>query len=247
MLRIDKRLHLVVPIYVDEEGSEVSAYVHSTPIGEEIIDRYFLTLGQTYAAIFSQGLGIAGGPAHAMRLLRHIATQREVWHDDPKTGAVGIEHGLVDEMRRLTMVAARVKEGDAPCPACAGKPQPDPACPQCAGTGAVPRYRWQSLPLDVAVQQGVISSEDKTEVENAIVFFTVTYATLNRSQRTILLREAAALWGAQISSSPFTEFSSSLRTSTGIASSGERSPAPASGEPDSANATVAGRPRSVPV
>src|ERR1700682_4591776 len=134
-MRIDKRLHLVVPVYQDEEGSEIIAYVHSTPIGEAIVDRYFMVLGQTYAAIFSQGLGIAAGPANALRVLRHIATEKGIWHDDPKAQTIGVERGLVEEMRRLTMVAALNKEG-----------------------------RWDSLPLQVAVDQGIISSEDRAEV-----------------------------------------------------------------------------------
>jgi hypothetical protein len=218
-MRIDKKLHLIVPIYQGEEGdSPVVAHVHSMPLGEAVVDRYFMVLGQTYSAIFSQGLGLAGGPPHAMRVLRHIATERGVWHDDPKTGAIGVEHGLVEEMRRLTMVAALNKEG-----------------------------RWVDLPLQIAVDQGILSSEDKAEVENAIAFFIAASATLNRAQRPAMVKAAAELWGAQISSSTFTEFLTSLRTSTATGSSGEKSPAPASEKPAPANAMVAGKPASIPV
>lgn len=217
-MRIDKRLYLVVPIYADEEGSEIVAHVHSTPIAEEIVDQHFMVLAQTYSTIWSQGLGLAAGPPFAMRILRSIATERGIWHDDPKTQRVGVQTGLVEEMRRLTMVAALGKDG-----------------------------KWEQLPLQVAVDRGVISGEDRAEVENAIVFFTVASATLGRSQRPAMLRAAAELWGAQISSSPFTALVSSLKTSTETASSGEKSLAPASEGTASANATVAGRPRSVPV
>lgn len=217
-MRIDKRLHLIMPIYEDDKGESIVAWVHSTPLSEEVVDRYFMVLGQTYNGIFSQGLGIASGPSVALRLLRHIATERNVWHDDPKTGTVGVERGLVEEMRRLTMVDALGKDG-----------------------------KWQQLPLQVALDQGVISPEDRTEVENAIAFFIVASAILPRALRPVMLTPAAELLGAQTSYLSFTEWSSSLRTSIGTGSSGERSPAPASGESEPANATVGGKRRSVPV
>ena len=222
-MRIDKRLHLVVPIYEDdEENSQPIAYVHSTPLGEAVVDRYFMTLGQTYAAIFSQGLGLTSGPANALRVLRFIATEKGIWNDYRKAGngtdemEIGIEKGLVAEMRRLSMVAF-LKDG-----------------------------KWSDIPLDIAVQHKAISSEDKAEVENAIVFFTVAYATLNRAQRGGMVKAAAELWGAQITSSNFTEWTHSLKTSTETVSSGAKSPAPVKKDRATANATVDGKPSSIP-
>lgn len=216
-MRIDKRLNLVVPIYAEEEGGDIVAWVHSTPLGEETVDRYFMVIAQTYAAIFSQGLGLAGGPAVAMRLLRHIATERGVWHDDPKTNSIGVENGVVEEIRRLTMVAA-IKDG-----------------------------KWEQIPLAVAVDRGIVSAEDKTEVENAIVFFIVASAVLPRAQRPAMIKAAADLWGAQTSSFTITEWAASLKTSTGTATTGAKYPAGAKEKPERANATVAGKPLSVPV
>ncbi len=213
-MRINKHLHLVIPIYADDEFGEVVSYVHSTPLLEEVVDRYFMVLGVTYSTIFSQGLGLAGGPPHAMRVLRMVATERGVWHDGPN--GPGVESGLMNEIRRTTMVAAINKDG-----------------------------KWDHLPLPVALDKGVVTPEDRTEVENAIVFFIVAYATLPRAQRGGVTRVAAELWGAQVSSSPFTEWSSSLRTSTATASSGARSPAAVKSEPAPANATVAGKPSRV--
>ncbi len=234
-MRIDKRLNLVVPIFADEEvpvlGADeepvlddknqpimhapVVAWVHSVPLGEAVVDRYFMTLGQTYNAIFSQGLGFTAGPGHAMRVLRHIATQRGVWNDDPKSESVGVQRGLVEEMRRLTNVVAVGREG--------------------------------YLPLQIAVDQGVISQEDCREVENAIAFFIVASATLNRANREGVLTAAGEIWGAQLSSSTFSEWLSSLKTSTSAGSSGATSPAAAKADAAPANATSAGQPRSIPV
>jgi hypothetical protein len=216
-MRIDRKLNLVVPIYEDNsDDSPVIAYVHSTPLAEVVVDRYFMVLGQTYNAIFSQGLGFAAGPGHAMRVLRHIATERGVW-EDQKDGTTGVARGLVEEIRRLTNVAAIDKEG-----------------------------RWNALPLAVALNQGVISEDDKTEVENAIAFFIASCATLNRAQREGVLKAAGEIWGAQISYLGFTEFLNSLRTSTATGNSGEKSPADADAKPGHATAPTAGKRSSIP-
>src|SRR5581483_1201358 len=179
-----------------------------------------MTLAQTYSAIFSRGLGIAGGPAIAMRLLRQIAMENNAWADGPD-GSPGVERGLVEEVRRLTNVAALV-DGS-----------------------------WQQVPLKVAAQRGVIDDEDVSEVENAIVFFICISAVLNRSMRRPMLEAAAELWGAQITSSSCSELMSSLLRSRGTGNSGETSPAPGPAAPSrgggSANATLDGKPSSVPV
>lgn len=215
-LRIDKRLHFVVPIYEDDEQT-VRAYVHSTPLSREVVDQHFLILGQTFSAIFNQGLGAAAGPGMAMRLLRQLAQKTGVWEDDSAAGVVGVKNGLVEEIRRLTMVIAPSENG------------------------------WQPIPLQIAVDRKIIGDEDRAEVENAIVFFIAVYATLNRAQRKEMIETASALWGARTSSLNSTEFAASLPTSTATANSGETtSPAPASEEPAPAAATLDGKPLSVP-
>jgi hypothetical protein len=216
-MRIDRNLHLVIPIYEEDEATGIIAYVHSTPLSEELVDRYHGILGQTYNRIFSGGIGILAGPAHALRILRDLAQEQGMWHDDAKSGRMGVERGLIEEVRRLTMVAA------------------------------LRDHRWESLPLQVAVDQEVLSKQDKSEVENAIVFFIVVSASLNRAQRKQVLEGAAGLWSAQITSSGFTEYLNSLRTSIEIGSSGEKSLAPAKEAPAPANAVVGGKRSSVPV
>lgn len=216
-MRIDRRLYIVIPIYESGEDSPVLAYVHSMPLAEEVVDRYFMTLGRTYTTIFSSGLGLAAGPAHAMRVLRATAEANGEWFDDPKAGKTGVQTGVVEEVRRLTMVAA-LHDG-----------------------------KWEQLPLAVAVDRGVLTAEDLREVENAIVFFIVSYATLDRKQRGPVLSGAAALWGAQISSLSFTEWVSSLKTSTATGNSGEKSPAAAKESSGPAPAPPAAKRSSVPI
>ena len=233
-MRIDKRLNLIVPVYgeevakldgdgkpVMENGEPVTeqpviAQVHATPLPSEVVDRYFMILAQTFSAIFSNGLGVLGGPAVAMKLLRSLSRDQKIWDDDPKSGLIGVKRGVVDEIERLTTVNV-----------------PD-------GTG------WTAVPLAIAVERQFISEEDKSEVENAIVFFIVGSATLARAQRKEMLTAAAGLWGARTSPLNSTEFTDSLKTSTVTVNSGEKSPAPVPSVLGPANATVDGKPASVP-
>jgi hypothetical protein len=233
-MRIDRKLNFVVPIYGEEKvktdadgrpikGQDglpivhqpVLAYVHSTPLAAEIVDQHFLILGQTFSQIFNRGLGAAAGPGLAMRLLKKIATDTRVWEDSPD-GERGVKNGLIEEIRRLTMVI--VPEG----------------------------AKWQPLPLQIAVDRKILNDEDRAEVENAIVFFIAVSATLNRAERKPMLETAAGLWSAQLTSLNSTDFAASLTTSTAAASSGAKSPAPASEDSGAANATVDGKPSSVP-
>lgn len=218
-MKLDRKLNFVIPIYENDEKT-VRAYVHSTPITSEVSDRYFMILAQTFAAIFNRGLGVAAGPGVALRLLQHIATTEGVWENIGD--APGVKTGLVEEIRRLTMILV-------------------PA-------GA--REAWQQVPLQVAVDRQMISDDDRSEVENAIVFFIAVSATLARVQRKAMLEAASGLWNAQISSLTSTEFAASLRTSTATGSSGAKPPAdaaPPAAPGGPANAVVDGKPSQLPV
>ena len=123
-LKINRSLNFVVPIYGDEiqklgdDGKPetkngkpvmvqpVVAYVHSTPIAGEVLEKYALILNQTFAGVFNLGLGVAAGPSAAMRLLKKIATDSESWE-----GEGGVERGLVEEIRRLTNVVVPAEKG----------------------------------------------------------------------------------------------------------------------------------------
>jgi hypothetical protein len=126
-LRIDRRLNLVVPIYGEEvpklgdnnlpvmqDGEPVMeapvvAYVHSTPLPADVVDRYWMVLAQTNTAIFSRGLGVFGGPSVALRMLKSIAQEQKAWDDD--AGQVGVKRGIVDQIERLTTVAVPSEGG----------------------------------------------------------------------------------------------------------------------------------------
>jgi hypothetical protein len=78
-----------------------------------------------------------------------------------------------------------------------------------------------ALPLVDAISQGLLDEDDVSEVENALVYFTVASRMHKKTDREALLRGAATLWHAQISSLRCTEYSASLQTSTVTESSGE--------------------------
>jgi hypothetical protein len=216
-VRIDKQLNLIVPIYGDD-GETVVANVHSTPLSREAVEQHFMLLAQTFSAVMHRGLGNAVGPAVAMRVLKDMAVKTGVWENDDKTPGEG--QMLVAEIRRVTTVLVPSPDGKGP---------------------------WQQVPLQVAVDRKILTEDDQAEVENAVAFFTAASSVLRRNERRGMLQEAAAFWGAQISSSSSTELATSLATSTGTVSSGEKPPAPAKEPSGSANATVEGKPASVPV
>lgn len=81
---------------------------------------------------------------------------------------------------------------------------------------------WEAMPFQDVVDRNLFDDGDLSEVENALVFFTVDLAMLQRSVRQEMVAGAASLWGAQISQQSFTEFQASLRTSIVDASSGAR-------------------------
>jgi hypothetical protein len=105
-MRLNRRLNLVIPLHADD-GKTVLAYVHAVPLGEEIVEKYYQVLGQTFTAIYTQGFGVAAGPGVGYRLLRQLSEAQKIWDDlgdEP-----GVKNGLVEEMLRLSSVVSPVK------------------------------------------------------------------------------------------------------------------------------------------
>lgn len=95
-MRIDKALHLVVPV----EGSEGTLFVHSTPISGDIYRMFWKPLARTFDAIYTQGFGRVG-PRVANQMLREASEQFDMWSgsDGPQ-----VPKGLLPEIHRLTSV-----------------------------------------------------------------------------------------------------------------------------------------------
>jgi hypothetical protein len=190
-MRIDKRLNIALPI--DDDGTTL--WVHSVPISREIFERYWEPISRTMVRMS----GVAGNaaPRIAALALKDVATELGQWEDrrDPTTKEItrpGVERGLLAEIRRLTSV---VVLGDA--------------------------GGWQTLPYDVATQQGKIDPETAAEVESFLVFFTVA-SWMNQKSDLPVLYETIGLWRARAVSLTSTEFASSLPTSIETANSGPK-------------------------
>ena len=74
--------------------------------------------------------------------------------------------------------------------------------------------RWQMVPLEQAIAQRMLSIDDLSEVENALVYFIVCSAMHHRRLLANILPGAVKLWGAATSSLSCTAFLASLPIST---------------------------------
>ena len=106
-------------------------------------------------------------------------------------GAEGVERGLMQEIRRLTNVIVLTDRG------------------------------WGPIPLHEAIANGSIDERDSSEVENAMVFFTVSWhmnrwedRKMGTEDKPSMLESAMKIWGGRLESLSFTEFCASLPTST---------------------------------
>lgn len=106
-------------------------------------------------------------------------------------GPAGVSNGLMAEIRRLCNVAVPGPNGG-----------------------------WETVPFQEAIDRDIFEPEDVSEVENGIVFFIVASATHRRDERKDILEGAAKLWGGHITSSSYTDFLASLKTSTPVDNSG---------------------------
>ena len=99
-MKINRSLNLVIPVTDDDSV----LYVHSTPIGREVFERYYLIISKVFAAIYSEGLNVVAGPRVAYLVLKELARKAgpEAEQD--------VQKGLIAEIRRLTNVCI---QGDA--------------------------------------------------------------------------------------------------------------------------------------
>lgn len=193
---VDKRLNLVVPII---RGDETTLYIHSTPIRPETFDTYHLVLAKTFSSFAQNGLDPRSGPSVAAMILKDVAkaTPRAPGVDwwDGPDG-VGGEGGLLAEITRLSNAVVPTKDKG-----------------------------WSTLPLQSALDQKLIDDEEKSEVMNLLVFFTVVSLVAPRVDRARLVRGMAAIYELQTTFSNSTEYAVSLRTSTAAGTIGASAPA----------------------
>ena len=99
-------------------------------------------------------------------------------------GPEGVEAGLMAEIYRLTNVFM---------------PNPD-------GAG------WKSMPFADVINRKLFDDDALSEIEGAIVFFMLASAMHKKTEVAGILAGMASLWGAEVTSSDFTEYRNSLPT-----------------------------------
>ena len=203
-MKVDERLNLVIPV---EQNNGV-VFVHSMPISRETFDQHYRVIAKTFSEIYAGGLGITAGPRIAAKLLRDIAKAEKVWD-----GPYGVETGVIEEIRRLSSVvvptgtrAVLDEKNDTS----------EPDVWRAPG--------WKTITLHEALQQQLIDEDDREEVENALVFFTVVSWMLTKGVLPGVMTSVCGLWNAQMSSLSCTAFAASLPTLTATVSSGEITP-----------------------
>ncbi len=80
---------------------------------------------------------------------------------------------------------------------------------------------WEHVPFAEAMAKKMIDEDEASEIENALVFFTLVWSIEKASERPKTMRGAARLWRAQLTSLDFTAFVASLPISTATVNSGE--------------------------
>lgn len=191
-MKIDRALNLVLPV----DTSRGTIYVHSTPIGKDIFEQYFMPISMALSEIYrTRTMGM--GPRTAALMLRRCAEETGDWDDSEiiekgkPVVRYGVENGLMAEIRRLTNIVF---------------PRPN-------GAG------WSTLSLELAQAQDIIDAGDVSEVENAVVFFICASAIFKGDRLLSAMSQMVSFWGARLESSNSTEFAASLRTSTAGATS----------------------------
>lgn len=196
MVSINRKLNLVIPLL---RNDETYLYVHATPIRPETFEKYYLVLSRAFSSLAQNGLDPRSGPSVAALLLKEVSQQTARGGGmnwwDGPDG-VGGEAGLNAEIIRLSNALV-----------------------------STPDKGWTSMPLNNALNQGLMDDEEKSEVLNLLTFFTVVSHVAPRVDRERLVKGMAAIYELQTTYSNATEFSTSLKTSTTEEPIGESDPA----------------------
>jgi len=84
---------------------------------------------------------------------------------------------------------------------------------------------WKTIPLHNAIDKDVLNEEERSEVINALVFFTCASSMHKRTDLSAVLSGMGSIWGGQTTLSDSTEFAASLPISTPEDSTGQKATA----------------------
>ena len=110
-MKINKKLHLVVPVEVDEiAGEKINRYFHSAPILRETFQKYHFVICATFTRLLQANMEVTG-PQIAAMTLEEISRDMGKWE-----GNEGVKAGLMEEIARLTNVVVLEESGWKPYP-----------------------------------------------------------------------------------------------------------------------------------
>jgi len=98
-MKIDRKLHIVIPIEV-EDGI---VYVHAKAIGADIFDRFYKPIAKAHSAMYFDKLGPFSAPKVADKYLRDVSQELGIWEE--------VQRGLIAEIHRLTNVIRMTDKG----------------------------------------------------------------------------------------------------------------------------------------
>lgn len=177
------------------QTSRGQAYLYALAPSREIFDQFFVVIAKAFSRVYTDHTAFAG-PRIAAKYLRKVAAEMSLGAPPSvKTIKDEVEDGFFGELRRLSMIVAPSASGG-----------------------------YEPIPLEEAISKGLLDEEETDEVENALVFFTLSWLMLKRNVREAILNHDLPLWDGQLTSLDYTAFANSLRTSTETANSGEKAP-----------------------
>lgn len=182
-MRIDKKLNIVIPL---DRGDGTTLWVHATPIRKELFEKYYFVLAKTFSSLSRNGLDPRSGPSVAALVLRDVsmATVRDMDSNwwEGDEG-VGGKTGLLAEVVRSSNCLV--------------------------GT---PDNGWQITPLQEALDRSLITEDEKSEVMNLLVFFTVSSLVAPRQDRPILVNGMVAIYRLESTFLNFSEWMNLCKT-----------------------------------
>lgn len=173
-MKIDKKLNLVAQV----ETANGIAHIHSSPISRMVFEMHAKVMAKAFSYIYGE-LGSLSGSRISYFVLRDIAKEMGVWE-----GLDGVEHSLVNEIRRLTNVFVQRPDGGG----------------------------WQLLPYDSNQAREVLDEDDYSEIDGMLVFFTLASSLHRKSELKGHLIAAGNFWGFAPSSLNATGFQLFLET-----------------------------------
>lgn len=192
-MKIDRKLNLVLPI-VDGVTTDEKGVEHDNIVAyvhsTPISKEVFEKYFLVLSKVHARILSEGLGWAAGPRIAA-LMLEKVAKEDGTWEGADGVSRGLLGEIVRLTNVFMPLPVGG-----------------------------WDMVPLQIAIDQKLISDDDIGEVKSIIVFFTVSSWLYPKMMRDKILMEAMALSGGRTESLSCTDFSTSLPMSIATASTG---------------------------